>query len=285
MMLEQLELPLELPLDELWESVDEDVLSRAARESWHANGLRIGTISRAHLEQVTELLPDALGVRRQRISSRGEPVPLRSSEPLRESVPVHLGAPLREDEAYQAYRGRLRVLGSVRTMQQGGVWLELFPQHHRRRHVVQPRHPREAELDGRIFEELGVGVALSADDLLVIGLHYPWPDHDDESASEEADEAASEEADEADESENAPREPTFEWRPITPNAEADDEPVLMPSQRRAAWREAHGEPPELPDHFGRALVTRERSHHSVQVLMILAVQPPQTRRAERGAAQ
>lgn len=304
-MLEQFELPLDVPLDDVWAHIDESVFNDAARSLWQANGLRVGVIRRGQLDELADALPEMMAVRRQRITSRGEPVPLRQGERLREAIPVYPTAPRERADAYEASRGRLRLLGRMEAAEYGRVRLQVIPQHHRRRHSVQPRNPREATLDGEIFHDLGLSIPLNENELLVIGLHHPWPSPDaedgdgqDQDTSQDAqgepeqtndsDQRAQTDRLEYEKPDEAQDEPRLELRLPEDerphrdgDAPADRRRLQAPSQLRETWRDTHGERPALPEHFGRSVMARPDAEPPVQVLMILSVHPRQTRRAER----
>lgn len=286
--LEQIELPLDIPLSELWEYIDEDALDEPMRRAWNANGLRVGVVRAEQREPFAETLPEdlVLGVRRHRVSSRSERVALRGGPRLTEPVTVH-GAPgAGAGQAYEAERGRLRLLGRAQIDRQGGRHIELVPQHHRRRHAVQPRHPREAELDGEIFESLAAVLTFSGHELLVVGLHDVWAERDADSSADQASDR-DEDADESPSASDSETDPEVEPEPEPERrfelrrseADADAPPTL--AELRRQWQQTHGERPELPDHFGRSVLTRERAEHRIQVLMILSVHPAATRRAGR----
>lgn len=300
--LEQLELSRDMPTDALWAHVDEDVLPESLRDAWRANGLRVGVLRVEAREAFTEALPEAvMAVRRNRIATRGEPLPLRDGPRLREPVTIH--TPAQRNAAthaptmnsHQAQRGRMRLLSRFTTAQGGSVRVEIVPQHHRRRASIRPRDPREAMLDGEIFTPLAIAQTLGPQEILVIGLHQPWPepsatdgdddhDHDHDDARQQADDRDADDtredaADDGDGDGDDRRSRTIEVRPGWAG-DGDDDAPLTPAQRRAARREAYGEPPELPNHFGRALLTHDRPEYPTQVLMLLSI-PVQTPHADR----
>lgn len=314
--LEQLELPLDVPLDEAWEHVDETIISEQLRAYWHANGVRVGVIGPGAFEAFAASLPEALAVRRHRITSRGEPVALNEGPHLNDPLTIH--APLlreqngRQSGRYQAQGGRLRLLARMSSSQFGQIEVELIPQHHQRRYSVKPRDPRDVQLDGEIFEDLAFVRPLSRNQLLVIGLHHPWPKPEDEAPTVDdpddpddpdggeggagANKGEGEAARSAETDSGLRSDPLPDAGQAQPGleSEADAEaesagksvqPLTphTPGHRRRAWREQFGEPPELPHHFGRSILTRPHPDQPAQVLILLSARPFETRRAGRNA--
>jgi hypothetical protein len=68
--------------------------------------------------------------------------------------------------------GRLQLLTRLMP-DQGFVTMELTPHHFKPRLTLEPRTAMEKQLDGRMFEELTVRIAMPADRVLIVGYELP----------------------------------------------------------------------------------------------------------------
>ncbi|MEX0744456.1 MAG: hypothetical protein WD118_02540 [Phycisphaeraceae bacterium] len=236
-------LPLNASLDESWDSVDESVLSDNAREVWNANGLRVGVVAAADAAGFFERAPRATGVNRSQRTVSSFPSAIRTSPRLSETSSVQLvGLPgaAEGEETIALVGGRIRLLMAASS---GGAGVELLPHHQKRRNTLLPRDPLEKELDGRLLDELAVTIDLRRDQVLVIGLHRPWPTKADEHDDTFADMVAK----------------------AVARLEADD---------ASAWTDDEAEQvPDLPVHLGRLLFTSRRSGRASQSVLMIHMDP------------
>ncbi|MFW6059064.1 MAG: hypothetical protein ACODAQ_02715 [Phycisphaeraceae bacterium] len=263
----EIEMPLEMSLEPVWEGIDESVLSPRLRAAWRANGLRIGVVRRDALVELFEEVPPPLTSRSERVITDGYPTPLRESARLKEPVTVHLGAQPDEEREDYAERGRLRLLGRAGITQRGEARLTLAPQNHRLRIALEPRDPREDVFDGRIYSEIGAGVTLAPSDVLVIGLDRPSEKEEDEEEDDEADDDDDTQgaADPDETAEAAPRE----------------RDTISVNAWRRQQRESEAAMDALPRHLGRVLMTLHRRRRPRQVLLLISAQPSHTAQSRR----
>lgn len=246
--IQQLEIPLHTNLDESWTLTNERVLAEQAREVWNANGVRVGLLSMAAADEFFDAVPYVINVRRARLISGRHPSALRTSPVLHEPVQIDLTGVqgVGEDAAMVTVEGgRMRLLIDTIPNAGGGVTVTLLPHHQLRRLTLQPRDPLEKEMDGRVFEELAVSFDMGGDDVLVLGLYWPWPE-EPEDASEQPD---------------GPDEAGAPW------ARLGDDELVHP------WEPGAAEGPTLAPHFGRAMFASRRSSDALQRVMLVHVQP------------
>ncbi|MFA9478273.1 hypothetical protein ACERK3_08190 [Phycisphaerales bacterium AB-hyl4] len=256
--IQQVELPLYTNLDECWPMTSEGVLGDHARAVWNANGMRVGMTSMAEAERFFEPLPYVLNVRDARLISGAYPSALRTSPTIGEPVRMDLsGVAGGDEQVLELDRGRMRLLIGMEPNAVGGVTVTLLPHQQVRRFTLSPRGPQEVEMDGRLFEELAVSFDMNQDDVLVLGLYWPWPDEEDDSAreGEAGEEAVDGEGGEAVVMMDA-AEGGEAWEP-----EAD------------TGEEAEADGPALPAHFGRALFANRRAGTLVQNVVLVHVSP------------
>lgn len=241
---ERYDLPLYAPTDEAWQVVDQGVLPRLTRGVWRTNGIRVGLLDIGDLRAFFEALPPPVVTQRTQITATEHPVVLRRSPYLRGTAMIDLTVPPRTVEEVPVTGGRLQLLAQMRSEPFGVVSLNLLPHHYLPEVSLLPRGPLAKQLDGRIFEEIGVRLNVASNRLLVIGLHLPEEDAPAPPASPAPDDAS------------------------TVNAQPDDAPP-EPAEKPLRIEDA---PDGLPPHLGHALFTASRAGRPVQVLLLIRVQ-------------
>ncbi|MEX0654902.1 MAG: hypothetical protein WD534_13515 [Phycisphaeraceae bacterium] len=253
--IQQIDLPLQTDLDESWDLANERVLTQRARQVWNGNGIRMGLLAMDEVDPFFEPLPYVLGVHRTRIVGGRHPSSVRTSPALREPVQVDLAgvAGDGQEQVVELDRGRVRLLIRMEANPVGGVTVELTPHHQLPGSSLIPRDPLEKELDGRVFDELAVAFDLNRNDVLVVGLHWPW--------STDADEADDEEEEGEEEEEEDGRER------IEQRFEPEEEGPLR------LWTVDEDAAPELPRHLGRTLFAGRRAGGRMQSVLLIQVEP------------
>jgi len=150
----RIDLPLNDPLAGAWRLLDTSTVSRAAQATWRLNGLRVGTIGKAHIDDFIDALPRNSGARNRYMRLGGIPVPIASSPRLRGTTSFDLTSPPFPPQQRAVNGGRCRLLAQVDRDQLDRVWLDLIPQHHVPENPLMPRNPLESQLDGTIFKAL-----------------------------------------------------------------------------------------------------------------------------------
>lgn len=278
------DLPLDVSLEPAWSVVDEDVFPAITSGVWRSNGLRVGLLSKTKLGEFLGALPPNWGNRRQRVWGGDEPKVLVRSRPIRAEFFADLTVPPFAPQR-ETFRGNTTTLLMELRPQRGGFTrVTLTPQHHKPRQVIRPRTPQEKLLDGRIFEELSVTVAVpeqgASARYLVLGLArdprtLPWEQRDLPNPGE-------------------PAEPQFEGEPQEPPP-AEGQGVVIGGDGLNLVLQADGGLPQpnvpevdepkpewddaverrvepLPLNLGRALMTTGMRGGEAQVLMIIEVQ-------------
>ncbi|MEM8783370.1 MAG: hypothetical protein AAGE65_11020 [Planctomycetota bacterium] len=168
------DLPLDVSLEPAWSVVDEDVFPAITSGVWRSNGLRIGLLPKRRLTEFLHALPANWGNRRQRIWGGDEPAVLVRSRPIRAAFFADLTVPpfAPQRETFQGHTTAL--LMKLRPLPGGFTRVTITPQHHRPRQTIRMRTAQEKLLDGRVFEELSVTVAVPEEGhearYLVLGL-------------------------------------------------------------------------------------------------------------------
>lgn len=232
-------LPLDRPTDPAWDTVDEEAFPQVTRSVWNANGLRIGVIGADQLGTFGDRLPAAMSVQNQKLLASEHPTPVRQSPPLAGRINVDLTIPPLAVREERITGGRVQLLLNV----DANNTLYLTPHHYKPQASLRPRTALEKELDGRVYRELALVAALGRRDVLVVGLHRPWPLRPDA----------------------APDEPN---RKRVATGEDGGPPREDPL---AKYDLDH--PPPLPDDLGRALFTVPAAGHPSQVLLLITVEP------------
>ncbi|MEM7576471.1 MAG: hypothetical protein AAF328_03260 [Planctomycetota bacterium] len=276
------DLPLDVSLEPAWSVVDEDVFPAITSGVWRSNGLRIGLLPRDRLVDFLNALPPNWGDRRQRIWGGDEPRALVRSRPIRAEFFVDLTVPPFAPQR-ETFRGNTATLLMKLRPQRGGFTrVTLTPQHHKPRQTIRPRTPQEKLLDGRIFEELSVTVAVPEQKdsarYLVLGL------------ARTARTLPLDQRDLPMPGEAEPEEPAFESEEVSPTTEpgvatresgldlvlqadvglpepAEDEEGLTDGLNDVIDRRVD----PLPLNLGRALMTTGMRGGEAQVLMMIEV--------------
>ncbi len=255
------DLPLDQPLNGLWDVVDEDAIAPLARGVWNRNGLRIGVLSTAQLDAFNGQLPAGFAEQTTQMIASSHLVPVRSSPRLRESVRVDLTIPPLAVRETFANRGRLRLLLGADVSDDRPTLLRLVPQQYVPRSTLLPRNPLEKELDGRVFEDLAVRIAAQPTRLVVVGLYWPW--------------APAVDPNDANPFRTPPPSPPLsgDGEPADDTEAAEASETVEPADEAAADPESEPllEPPPLLNHLGRALFTGVRFNQRFQMLLVIAV--------------
>ena len=268
-LVEQLDVPLKQPLHEAWSMVDESVLPRVSRGVWQANGLRIGTLDSDEVDRFLNVLPRTLATHRRRIIGTKHPTPLRRTDRLRRAYTLDMTVPPRPVKEASVRGGELRLLARMSVGRMNQVQLDLLPHHFKREFSVRPRHPEKAALDGRIFNELGVSLDLTRDKVLVLGLHRDWPNEEDIKEAQQENQQ---------EQRLAEMKQSADGDAQQDGDEEDESADNAPPPRPETIPQRFGEPPTLPYHLGRALMTMQRANQEAQVIMLISARPLNNRR-------
>ena len=238
----RLDLPLEQPLNGLWDIVDEQAIAPLARGVWNRNGLRMGVISLDQWEPLHAQLPEIYATQTTQLLASAHPTPIRSSPRLRQPVRIDLTIPPMTVRETQAQRGRLRLLLNTIYEADAPGLLQFMPHHYVPRSTLLPRDPLEKELDGQLFHDLAIRLQARPDRVIVIGLYWPWVASTDVNAANPY-----------------PAEPD-------PQADTADvvQPPLVPSL----------EPTALPNHLGRSLFTSTRLRRKLQAILLISIAEP-----------
>ncbi|MEM1097293.1 MAG: hypothetical protein AAGH92_00760 [Planctomycetota bacterium] len=276
------DLPMDVSLDPAWSVVDEDVFPAITSGVWRSNGLRIGLLSKSRLVDFLNALPPNWGNRRQRIWGGDEPKVLVRSRPIRAEFFADLTVPPFAPHT-ETFRGHTAtMLLELRPQRGGFTRVTLTPQHHKPRQVIRPRSPQEKLLDGRVFEELSVTVAVpeqgEAARYLVLGLardprtlpldqrDLPRPDEKQDQPEIEGETPASGETQEIADS----RERLDLVLQADGGLPEPDAPEV--AERQPGWSDAIDRRIDpLPLNLGRALMTTGMRGGEAQVLMIIEV--------------
>ncbi len=275
----QVDLHLDVVTDEAWDLIDESVIPRLTRAVWQNNGLRVGVVDAAKLPDIARVVGEPMAVRDAQLTASDIPTAIRRSPPLRTTVPVDLTVPPYAPRIEHAEGGRMQLLARVERDTAGRLLLDLIPHHHLPRPTFHARHPMEKALDGRVFESIAVRVALSRRQLLVVGLHRPGGEESPPPAAEQTKDAQaramtanpSERSSPADrptaddDAENPASPPTADRD--TDDAQQDND--VTPPAPEPEWTP----PPVPPIHLGRALLTAERAHEPLQMILFISIEP------------
>lgn len=257
----QLFLPLGLPSDPAWEVVNESLFPAVTRSVWNANGLRVGLISRSDLDDAIKRLPASYADQQMKLIASTHPVAVRQSPTLHTAYTVDLTIPPKAVSEDRIIGGNAQLLLSV----DPGHTVYLTPHHYKRQPLIadqvetirkQRLEPERShrtpdildkELDGKLYRELTLAAPLGRADILVVGLHRPWP-----------------------------LKPTSDDGAITLSAEdaakiaRDDAPVPTenPFDKYNLDR-----PPVLHQDLGSALFTGEFTSKPTQILLLITIEP------------
>ena len=229
----RVELPLDRVIEPLWGLVDESVLPEVSRAVWNGNGLRLGVLRPEQRSDFFDVLAPVFGQANSAYTAYDRATPLRRSPPLKATFIADLTRPGSPVELVDMDGGRLQLLASVQPAAAGFTRFALTPHHYRHRFSLTPRDVLEKELDGRVFDELGVDVSLSPEDVLVLGLYRYTP-------------------------------PPLTAEPLEATETDQATPPDGPTSGRPAV--------DLPLDFGRGLFTSGRSPDDTQYLLLLRVE-------------
>ena len=280
-------LPLRTSLNDVWSQVDEQVIPALVRGVWQANGLRIGVISRSDMGSFFEALPAVYGQNVSRMAVTEHLMPLCVSPRLGKAVTVDLTVPPWSVRETQVRRGKLQLLmrvgsdvasttssktddSSSGSISHGSLlrvghlvegtdaqrlYLELVPHHNLPKASLLPRSALDKQLDGQVFEDLAIRVGLSADQIIVLGLYWPWPTVPPDNEDTLSDGTAA--LGDTDQSPTSAPADTGEVEPIDDPADLPQAPVAPP----------------LLNHIGRSLFTSLRMGQPAQTILLLAIEP------------
>lgn len=178
--------PLDRPLDEAWSQVDETVLNELSRAVWNGNGLRLGVLNRANESDFADALGNLTFQKDSMYVGYDQLTDIRRSKPLRAEFFVDLTRPPAPMHIEHFTGGELCLLTAMRPAGIDAAYIELIPQHYKAKASLVPRTPMEKLLDGTIYRDLGVSLALAPSEALVIGLYRPAARVDTEQAPEDS---------------------------------------------------------------------------------------------------
>lgn len=296
LIVQRLDLPLDQPLDDAWDHIDEQAFPAITRGALHSNGLRIGVLQEDEVAGFAEQMPQVVNLFENQVLTRSHPVAVMQSAPLRAETrfAVDLTLPPRPASEHIVdgrEGGQMQLL--ARLEQEGDRhFVVLTPHLYRpRANDFSPRTLLERELDGRVYNELSVRVELKPDRLIAVGLYWPWPlvqpVPDKAPEGEDADEPTTEIV-----SDTRARDELLDLdAALTSNDESwDDDPAAPPARVRTPGTaipilgpsddapEPETRPkrlaPELPMHFGRVLLTGTRARKPVQTMLLISIPTP-----------
>lgn len=271
---QRVDFPLDRSTDAAWSLVDETVFPALTRGVWNANGLRVGLLPRAKVRDFVKALPRSEGVSHAQLLASEHPTPIIRTPRLKSFVTVDLTVPPGAVREEKITGGRLQLLARVSNDARAAMVVDVLPHQYIPKLTLEPRDPLLKELDGRLFNELGVRVEVPPSHLLVVGLFRPWPKPEQPEATDPGgpeppitpDMLALQESAEATAAANAAA--GVGQQNDAAQAEAGREQL---PEEHASARAA--EAPPLPNHLGRALFASLRSGRPIQTLLITSVQP------------
>ncbi len=254
-------IPLDRGIDRAWALADEEVVPALTRGVWHGNGLRVGLLPASRLNDFIDALPETWDDRQQRIVAGPTPTPLVRSRPLRAAFYADLTVPPFAPKREEVTGHRLHLLMSVRPQPGGFCRVELTPHHHKPRQMLRPRTAQEKLLDGRLFEELAIRLAVTGDRYLVLGLaRDPWTLPPDQRPGAQDPEELPDDAG-GGEPVNAVDAGAVD---VVLQAQHQDGPAIPPAPTIP-----------LPLNLGRALMTQGVPGGEAQIVMLIRLRPMQ----------
>ena len=175
------DVPLDESTDDAWAIINEQIVPPVTRGAWRGNGLRLGLLPKDKLDAYSEAMPKPVAFSRVMINKSDYSVPIIETARLRKDVlfEVDLTRPPRPRQIEKIKGGEsstLRMLARIETEADGRHTLVLTPQHHIPSPFdLVPRDPLEKEMDGRVYDELSVRLTPGPNQVVVVGLHWPWP--------------------------------------------------------------------------------------------------------------
>jgi len=284
---QRIDLPLDQPLDEVWQTIDEEGFPAITRGVWRANGMRLGLLTEDRLEAFSQRMPELVDMFESKVmvGARAMPIMYTPRLPGDLSFPLDLTRPPAPPNVVRiegGHSGRFQLLASLEKDEQGRTFITLTPHHYLPKpNLLEPRDIIESQLDGRVYDELAIRVEVTDDRLLVVGLHWPWPlvEQDVETTQSTPEQ---------------PRPGQYEWQVAQTDAGGD--PAAPPSHLRSRQAEEpdeadtpspprqddaeQAEPsgarfvrvaPALPMHLGRVLLTGRRDNKRVQSLLLISI--------------
>jgi len=289
---QRIDVPLDQPLDNAWNVVDELAFPAITRGMWHANGLRLGLLGEDDVQPFAAGMPEVLELYETQLFTSDHPLPVMHTPRLRSGarIPMELTTPPnapRRETIRGGNEGKLQLLAQLE-VEGDKTFLILTPHHYQPDHLrLGPRDILERELDGRLYHELAIRIELRHDRLLVVGLYWPWPFEE---------QLVDPVADANGQAQSLP-EIDFTWLTQATSNLADD-PAAPPAHLRvdpaprpevdapddedinegddntptepATIRRVRVAPP-LPVHFGRSLLTGTRARQPVQTLLLISL--------------
>ena len=277
---QKIDLPLDQSVDEAWALVNEGAFPELTRGVWNANGLRVGLLARSDVNEFVRKLPPAQGLNRSQLLGSEHPTPILRTPRLTGQARIDLTVPPMSVREVEVSGGRLQLLARLVHDDRRILVLDLLPHHHVPRLTLEPRSPLEKQLDGRIFNELGLRVEIPSTHMLVVGLYRPWPGSPADEDAGESDQGLSTTGEASEQEAAAMR------RLNQVNIQADKTGRL----RTQSQDESGGgggeanvdldeqeplsvDPPPLPNHLGRAFFASRRVGQNIQTLMLITIEP------------
>lgn len=175
------DVPLNESTDDAWSIINEQLVPPVSRGVWRGNGLRVGLLPRDQLDAYSEVMPQPVGFSRKLINKSAYLTPIIESPKLRSDLrfEVDLTRPPRPRAVEMIQGGKnstLRLMARIETEADGQHTLVITPQHFIPSPLnLIPRDPYEKDLDGRMYEELTLRITPGKNQIIAVGLHWPWP--------------------------------------------------------------------------------------------------------------
>ena len=255
----RLDLPLEGVLDNAWLHVDAGRLDPSVVEMWRINGLKIASLPRSKWKPFVESLPEAINAHVERFLGSGQLSPILASPPLTDVLEVELGDPGHASRPLLATRGRCQLLMRVIEVVADVAVVELVVHHHLPRSSIEPRAAVEKTLEGKIFREMTLHAKIPRNALLIIAPDLP--PNVDSIAKLDSDDQSSIDTNDTQEDASQTVQPSLDENPTTQPTADSLKPENDPS----------GKPSQLPNNFGRWLLTASRAGQPIQMIAVIAV--------------
>ena len=176
------EVPRDVPTERAWALTNERVVLPIQRGGWLGNGLRLGVLERDQVDAFGQAMPAPLASTQTVIGKSKHPVPIIETPLLSPNLQFEVDLtqpprPIALEPVIGGKNSRLRLLAQLETKDTGEHTLVLTPQHYVPSPFdLIPRDPWLKELDGRVFEELRLRIPLKPEQIVVVGLYWPWPE-------------------------------------------------------------------------------------------------------------
>ncbi len=261
-LIHRIDLPLQVSLDPLWETVDEQALPLRMHGMWQANGLRIGVLSSQRAQAFADALPPIQGESRAKLLGSPYYSAIRSAPRLREPIIIDLTDPPMSPRVVRAQGGRLQLLAKIGRDNHGQPYLELTPHHYKPKTTLLPRSPLEKQLDGQVYDTLTAHITLPHDRAVIVGLYRPWPQAEE---TEDSSSDTAEGVDDAVDSEQIPDDNADAKNESIDPAVSSDQPPAITDQQSSP------KPPTIPDHLGKALMAGTRAGKPMQIILVISI--------------